>query len=79
MIAKAKEDAKVAREAAKAAKKAAKMVMVGHSGAVTVGQGGRGGVATAEPATPMAEITISQQHHEFPDESTPWIPIEHLI
>ena len=82
-VAKAKEDAKIAKEMAKAVKNATQMVTVGHGGAVVVGQGGATSVverATVEPVMVETAIaTASQQHHEFPDEATPRVPIEHLV
>ena len=81
--AKVKEDAKIAKEMAKEAKK---VIMAGHGGAV-VGHGGATFVelateqqATVEPVMVVPAISPgSQQRHEFPEEVTPWVLIEHLI
>ena len=81
--AKVKKDTKIAKKMVKEVKKA---TMAGHGGAVV----GHGGVmfvelateqqATVEPVMVVSAISPgSQQRHEFPEEVTPWVPIEHLI
>ena len=65
------------KEDAKIAKKAKQMMMVRHGGA-TLAELVMEERATAEPVEP-AITTASQQHHESPDEATPWVLIEHLM
>ena len=74
--AKVKEDAKIAKKMAKEAKKA---TMAGHGGATFV-EPATEQQATVEPVMVVPAISPgSQQRHEFPEEATPWVPIEHLI
>ena len=83
VAAKVKEDAKIAKKMAKEVKKA---TIAGYGGAV-VGYGGATFVepateqqATVEPVMVVPAISPgAQQRHEFPEEVTPWVPIEHLI